>query len=333
MPHNIFFEEIQEGAELPRLVAHPTTESIVRYAAAADDYSRIHYDDAYARMRGVPGVIVHGLYKAACAARLVCDWSGPKSWVKRMVTLYKHTDLPFHDMACYGKVNAKYVKDGKGYAELEVWTENHEGRVTTSGAALVLVPLRGDGGPEYDQEKSLFKDEPPKNRPPVNNSLITDEMRKTLKIGDVSGEFTFTVDKRWIDRFATAYSDMNPIWRDEAYAKKEGLFGGIVAPPTFWAAMDPVETRALLLESWMDTIPYKRSGGGNAVNEVEYFLPIRLNDTITVSTVYTEIYEKEGRSGRLLFRTRENSLVNGKGELVAKTRLSHVMSFNLNEKQ
>lgn len=333
MAQQLFFEDVQVGVQLPKLTAQPTTESLVRYAAAADDYSRIHYDDAYARMRGFSGVIVHGLYKAACSARMLGDWGGPKSWVKRMLTQYKQTDLPFHDMACYGKVTAKYIKDDKAYAELEIWTENDNAKVTTSGAALVELPMRGTDGPAYDRENSLFRDDPPKDRQPVENSIITDEMRKSLNIGNVSGTFTHTIDKRWLDRFATAYGDANPIWRDEAYAKKEGLFDGIIAPPTFWAAMDPVETKVLNLEGWMDAIPYKRSGGGNALNEVEYFLPIRLNDTITVSTTYTEIYEKTGRSGRLLFRTRENNLVNGGGELVAKTRLSHVMSFNLNENQ
>jgi acyl dehydratase len=333
MAQNMFFEDVQVGAELPGLTANPTTESLVRYAAAADDYSRLHYDDAYAHMRGFTGVIVHGLFKAACSARQLGDWGGPQSWVKRMVTQYKSMDYPYHDMSCFGKVAGKYVRDGKAYAELEIWTQNDQGKITTSGAALVQLPARGTDGPAYDSAASLFSDGAPKARAEVPNSIITDEMRDSLKIGKVSGEFRFTVDKRWVDRFATAYGDANPVWRDEKYAAAEGLFGGIIAPPSFWAAMDPVETRVLLLEDWMDRIPYKRSGGGNAVNEVEYFLPIRLNDTITVSTTYKEIYEKEGRSGRLLFRARENDLVNGKGELVAKTRLSHVMSFDLARNQ
>ena len=333
MAQNMFFEDVQVGAELPMMTVNPTTESLVRYAAAADDYSPLHYDDAYAHTRGFTGVIVHGLFKAACSARMLGDWGGPQSWVKRMITQYKSMDYPCHDMSCHGKVTGKYIRDGKACAELEIRTENDQGKVTTSGAALVQLPARRADGPAYDRGTSLFKDDAPKSRAEVPNSIITDEMRESLNIGNVSGEFTFTVDKRWVDRFATAYGDANPIWRDEKYAEKEGLFGGIIAPPTFWAAMDPVETRVLQLEGWMNAIPYKRSGGGNAVNEVEYFLPIRLNDAITVSTTYTEIYEKEGRSGRLLFRTRENSLVNGKGELVAKTRLSHVMSFNLEQNQ
>ncbi len=326
---SLFFEDVEIGAELPKLIANPTTESLVRYAAAADDYSPLHYDDAYAHMRGFSGVIVHGLFKAACSARMLGDWGGPKSWVKRMTTQYKSMDYPYHDMGCFGRVKGKYVRDGKAYAELEIWTENDLGKTTTAGAALVQLPARGADGPAYDPGNSLFSDDPPKPRPEVPNSLITDEMRKSLKIGEVSGTFRFTVDRRWLDRFATAYGDANPLWRDGEYAEREGLFGSVIAPPTFWAAMDPVETRVLQLESWMNAIPYKRSGGGNAVNEVEYLLPVRLNDEIAVSTTYTDIYEKEGRSGRLLFRERENTLVNGKGELVAKTRLSHVMSFNL----
>jgi hypothetical protein len=43
----------------------------------------------------------------------------------------------------------------------------------------------------------------------------------------------------------------------------------------------------------------------------------------------TDIFERDGRSGRLLFRTRENVLTNQRGELVAKARSGHVRSYDL----
>jgi acyl dehydratase len=64
---------------------------------------------------------------------------------------------------------------------------------------------------------------------------------------------------------------------------------------------------------------------------VEYFLPIRAGDTITVEVTYTDIFERDGRSGRLLFRIRENRLTNQRGELVAKARSGHVRSYDLTQ--
>ena len=160
-------------------------------------------------------------------------------------------------------------------------------------------------------------------------SLITEQMRKDLRLGEVGGTFTYEVDRKWIRQFVAAFDDPNPMWHDEAYAGEMGRFGTVIAPPTFFAALDPVETRELLLDAWVETIPYKNSGGGNAFNEVEYFLPIRAGDTISVEVTYTDISERDGRSGRLLFRIRENVLKNQRGELVARARSGHVRSYDL----
>jgi acyl dehydratase len=164
-------------------------------------------------------------------------------------------------------------------------------------------------------------------------SLITDQMRKDLRLGEVAGTFTYEVDRKWVRQFAAAFDDPNPLWHDEAYARDAGRFGTVIAPPTFFAALDPVETRELLLDPWVETIPYKNTGGGNAFNEVEYFLPIRAGDTISVEVTYTDIFERDGRSGRLLFRIRENVLKNQRGELVARARSGHVRSYDLSKKR
>jgi acyl dehydratase len=47
---------------------------LVRYAEAAGDPNPIHQDDAVARSVGLPGVIAHGMYTMALAARAVSLW-------------------------------------------------------------------------------------------------------------------------------------------------------------------------------------------------------------------------------------------------------------------
>ena len=167
----------------------------------------------------------------------------------------------------------------------------------------------------------------------AQGSIITEEMRQTLKIGEETKPFVYEVERGWIRRFANAIGDPNPLWHDEEYAKKEGAFGSMIAQPTFFAAMDPVETKELRREELANEVPYKRSSGGNAFNEVEYFQPIKVGDTIYVTTTYTDIYERDGRTGRLLFRVRENVLKNQRGEIVAKTRCGHVTGYDLSQKK
>ncbi|MGV3563893.1 MAG: MaoC/PaaZ C-terminal domain-containing protein [Nocardioides sp.] len=51
-----------------------TRADLVAYAAASGDHNPIHQDEAVAVSVGLPGVIAHGMYTLALAARAVGDW-------------------------------------------------------------------------------------------------------------------------------------------------------------------------------------------------------------------------------------------------------------------
>ena len=51
-----------------------TRADLVRYAKASGDHNPIHQDDEVARSVGLPGVIAHGMYTMALAARAVAEW-------------------------------------------------------------------------------------------------------------------------------------------------------------------------------------------------------------------------------------------------------------------
>ncbi len=51
-----------------------TRADLVRYAEASGDHNPIHQDEAVARAVGLPGVIAHGMYTMALAARAVSGW-------------------------------------------------------------------------------------------------------------------------------------------------------------------------------------------------------------------------------------------------------------------
>jgi hydroxyacyl-ACP dehydratase HTD2-like protein with hotdog domain len=98
--------------------------------------------------------------------------------------------------------------------------------------------------------------------------------------------------------------------------------------------MDPVETKELNIQQFLEEeMPYKRTMQANAFNEVEYFQPIQAGDVITVMACYTEVIEKEGRAGHLVFPVRENVYRNQRGELVAKSRCSHVFGYDLSQRK
>jgi acyl dehydratase len=51
-----------------------TRADLVRYARASGDHNPIHQDEEVARSVGLPGVIAHGMYTMALAARAVQTW-------------------------------------------------------------------------------------------------------------------------------------------------------------------------------------------------------------------------------------------------------------------
>jgi len=124
---------VQVGAELPELVKQPTTRQLVQYAGAQGDFYEIHYDQDYARSVGLPGVILHGLLKAAFLGQLITDWMGPKARLRTFEVSYRGLDQPGHPYRCRGVV--KRV-DGR-QVEVEVWGEDPEGGKTTLGSASV----------------------------------------------------------------------------------------------------------------------------------------------------------------------------------------------------
>ena len=75
--------------------------------------------------------------------------------------------------------------------------------------------------------------------------FLTEEMRQKA-VGTVSGPAVLEVEKGAIKRFAEAVGDANPLWNDEASARKS-RFGGILGtshlPPICQARTSPTPLR------------------------------------------------------------------------------------------
>ena len=126
---------VEVGQELPDLVKHPTTRQLVQYAGAQGDFYEIHYDQAYARSVGLPGVILHGLLKAAFLGQLVTDWIGDQATLKAFEVSYRGIDVPGRPYRCAGRVTKVDGTD----VELEVWGEDEAGKRTTVGTAMIQL--------------------------------------------------------------------------------------------------------------------------------------------------------------------------------------------------
>jgi hypothetical protein len=83
---------------------------------------------------------VTGQYKMALFERMLIDWCGPKTWVKRIEAQYRTWDYLMECKTFTGVVTGKRV-DGEQYLiEVQLQMANHHGQVTTKGSATMVIP-------------------------------------------------------------------------------------------------------------------------------------------------------------------------------------------------
>ncbi len=125
--------KVKVGDEMPELIKHPTTRQLVQYAGAQGDFYEIHYDQAFAQSVALPGVILHGLLKAAFLGQLVTDWLGDRGTLKTFEVSYRGIDQPARPYSCRGRV----TKVEGDQVEIEIWGEDTASTRTTIGTATV----------------------------------------------------------------------------------------------------------------------------------------------------------------------------------------------------
>ena len=156
----------------------------------------------------------------------------------------------------------------------------------------------------------------------------------------------FPVEAGHILMFARSIGDPNPIYADEEYAAGSEA-GGIVAPPTFAQAsaqcVPDYILRPKIGEPWFGsgreatgirrepTTSSDGEGGGapsgaamgsglHAEQHFEYHRHIRPGDVLSATVRPGDHWEKEGRSGKLVFSENITEYRDQNGELVITAR-------------
>jgi len=75
---------LASGQELPEQTYTVTRAALVRYAGASGDFNPIHWSDRVATSVGLPGVIAHGMFTLALAARALDTWAGATGRVREV---------------------------------------------------------------------------------------------------------------------------------------------------------------------------------------------------------------------------------------------------------
>ena len=100
----------EPGAELPELRVTPDPFVTVRYAGASGDFNPIHIDEEFARMVGLPGRILHGLWSMAQVARAHTEAAGGPQALKRLSVQFRGMGVPEQEVVVTGTV--REAQDG-----------------------------------------------------------------------------------------------------------------------------------------------------------------------------------------------------------------------------
>jgi acyl dehydratase len=131
------FDDIHEGDVLPEMRKTPTLQTLVKYSAGSGDFNPLHHDYNFPQAKQIGSIIVHGRFKYASLGEFVSNWLGHQGRIRKISCQYRGMDLPDRPFTCKGVVKKKSADGGRKVVELDVWTENADGKKTTPGSAVV----------------------------------------------------------------------------------------------------------------------------------------------------------------------------------------------------
>jgi hypothetical protein len=183
-----------------------------------------------------------------------------------------------------------------------------------------------------ERKAGAHQQSPAASDPP---DYITDEVRAMIGFETDFEDACDPVEQGQIRRHVQAIMDRDPLYYDQAYAAST-RFGGIVAPPLFPlhavtrsapAAADPLDpgladpdfdgsSANVLRGALPPPVPLKRTLNGGS--EFEIFRLARPGERIRAKSRYVDIYQKNGRTGPIVFWVIETTYTTTDGELLLR---------------
>jgi acyl dehydratase len=130
-------------------------------------------------------------------------------------------------------------------------------------------------------------------------------------VGRQSPPLTVEVERGHVRRFVEAVGDTNPIYVDEVAARAAG-YERIPAPPTFAAALRPIDPRQGIDLDWKKLL--------HGEQQIEYQRPLWVGDRITLVARIAEASVKKGKSGEMDQMVLETVGTDERAEVVFRCR-------------
>ena len=149
LARSFYWSELRVGDDLPPL-SKPAIDrvQIARYAAASNDFNRLHLDEPFAHALGFPGLFAPGMLAMGFVGQLLTAWLR-RGHVRRLAARFVKIVWPGDELTCHGRIAELRKENGACYADVELWAENQKGELVLRGQAtceLYESPAVGGGG-------------------------------------------------------------------------------------------------------------------------------------------------------------------------------------------
>lgn len=136
------YSSVAAGDALPAHTFPVRRVDLVRYCGASGDFNPIHWSDRVATAVGLPGVIAHGMFTMAEAARVVTDWCGdPGAVLEYSVRFSSMVAVPDDDEGAAIEVSGVVTDKLDGNRVQVTLTARAAGsKVLTQARAVVRLP-------------------------------------------------------------------------------------------------------------------------------------------------------------------------------------------------
>jgi acyl dehydratase len=137
-----YFEDVQIGDEIPRLVTAPVTHlQLVKYAGASGDFNPLHTDARIGEAIGTGGIIAHGMLIMGFVGQMLSNYAGPQALRKFGVRFKGMTHLE-DEITCSGTITEKYEVNGEGRIAGKLQAADQNGDVKVMGTFVAALPRR-----------------------------------------------------------------------------------------------------------------------------------------------------------------------------------------------
>ncbi|MCK4698347.1 MAG: acyl dehydratase [Dehalococcoidia bacterium] len=139
---SLYWEDVEEGQELPTVTMDITCTTVIAGAIASRDFFPLHHDRDFAQKAGLKDIFLNNATICGFVGKYLTDWTGPEGELKEISFRIGAPCFSGDTMTMTGKVVKKYTGGDQYLVDVEYEFAVPQGR-NCGGTGTIALPTRG----------------------------------------------------------------------------------------------------------------------------------------------------------------------------------------------